>query len=158
MGWSSCQVQLPAGVPERTWQHCGRCTELDHYLPWPRHSEISPRWSNPRGSLKGGMSSPHSSWGRPWCGKRGMCCCRVGVGPNACHWLGRSPERRSSAELSLRLVGSPKKTNLKTILGEHASSEEGWLICRIVKTSQFIRRPYTYAQCLRARMRICCSS
>ena len=90
-------------------KHHGRHTEPDHYPPRPGHGEIGPQWSNPRGHPKGGISSPHSSWGRPRCGKRGMCCCRAGVGPNACDWLGRSPERRPSAECCLRQVGSQKE-------------------------------------------------
>ena len=119
-GWSSCQVQLPAGIPERTWQHCGRCTEPEHYPPQPGHSEIGPRWSNPRSHPKGRMSSPHSSWGRPWHGKRSTCWCRADVGPNTYDWLGRSPERRSSAEHSFRQVGSPK---------EDRSEDTFWRAC-----------------------------
>ena len=128
MGWSSCQVQLPAGVAERMWQRHGGCTEPDHYPPQPRHGEIGPRWKDPRSHPKGRMSWPFSSWGRTWHGKRGTCCCRVGVGPNACDWLGRSPERWFSAEHGLRLVGSPNEDWSEDILGEHASREEGWLI------------------------------
>ena len=81
----------------------------DHYPFQPGHGETGTRWSDPRGHPKGWMSSPCSSWGRPMHGKRGTCCCRVGVGPNACDWLGRSPERRPSAEHGLRLVGTPKE-------------------------------------------------
>ena len=128
MGWSPCQAQLPAWVPERMWQHCGRCPEPDPYPPRPGHGEIVPRWNKPRSHPKGRMSWPHSSWGRPWCGKRGMCHCRADVGPNTHDWLGRSPEKRFSAEHHLRLPKAQKKTDMKMLLGEHASSEEGQLI------------------------------
>ena len=59
-----------------------------------------------------------------------MCHCRAGVSWNACQQLGRSTERRSSAKCCVGLVGSQKKTNLKTLLGEHASGKEGWLVLR----------------------------
>ena len=39
-------------------QHCGGCTELDHYLPQPRHGEISPRWSNPRATQRADCHHP----------------------------------------------------------------------------------------------------
>ena len=47
-----------------------------------------------------------------------MCCHRVGVGPNAHDWLGRV----------LEWLEAWKKNDLKTLLGEHASNEEGQLI------------------------------
>ena len=48
-----------------------------------------------------------------------------------------------------------KKTDLKTRIGEHASSKD-WFggITRIL---WFTRKSFTYAQHLRARMKICCS-
>ena len=128
MGWSPCKVQLPAGVPERMEQHCSGCTELNPHPLWPRHSEVHPRWKNPRSCSEGRKSWPHHSGGWPWHGKRGMCHCSPGVGPNACDWLGRSPERRFNAEPSPRLVESPKEDWSEDTLRMHASSKEGWLI------------------------------
>ena len=69
------------------------------------------------------VQNPCCSWGWPWPGARGPSRCQACVGPNAHDWLGRSPGRRSSAEHSFRLVGSPKED-----WSEHASSEEGQLI------------------------------
>ena len=49
----------------------------------------------------------------------------------------------------LNWLEAPKKTDLKTLLGEHASSKEGQLVWRNCQNLQFTRKPYTYAQCLR---------
>ena len=60
----------------------------------------------------------------------------------------------SVLNMVLDWLEAQKKTDLKTLLGDLASSEEGQLFCGIVRTSQFIRKPYTYTQCLGVRMRI----
>ena len=49
-----------------------------------------------------------------------------------------------------------KQTNLKMLLAEQASSEEGNLI--INRILQFIRGSCTYTQCPKAKLKISCSS
>ena len=125
MGWSFYQVQLPAGVPERTWQHHGRCTEPDHYLPQPRHSE----------SVLDGITLGAAK--RPEChdptvveGDHGVEKeVHVAAGPMLVQmyvtdW---AEAQREDSVLSMVLdwFEAQKNTDLKTLLGEHASSEEG---------------------------------
>ena len=59
-----------------------------------------------------------------------MCCHRKDVGWDACDWLGQNTERGPRTEHCVGLAGSPKNTDLKTLLGEHASSVDGWLVWR----------------------------
>ena len=49
---------------------------------------------------------------------------------NAFHQLGCSPKRRSRTRCSIALVGAKKKIDLRTLMGEHASSEEGQILWR----------------------------
>ena len=42
-----------------------------------------------------------------------MCCCGMCTSANVHYWLGQSPEGRSSAECSFRLVGSAKEDRFK---------------------------------------------
>ena len=60
-----------------------------------------------------------------WSRKRGMCCHRVGVGWDACDWLGQTQREDPMLNVVLDWLEAQKKTDLKTLLGEHASSEEG---------------------------------
>ena len=130
MCWRPGEVQLPVGVPERMGQYHGRCAEPNHYSPQPRGHLIHPRWSSHRCCSYSRGLWPCSGWRLPWCGKRGMCHHRVGVGWDACDWLGQNTERGPSAEHCVELAGSPKETDLKTLLAEHASSKEGKLVWR----------------------------
>ena len=47
-----------------------------------------------------------------------------------------------------------KKTDLKALLAEHASSEEAGLSYGINRILQFTKEPYTCAQCLKLRLKI----
>ena len=98
--------------------------------PQPRHSEINPQQSNSGSCTLGRSSWPHHNWRWPWLKARGMCYCRpcilvqmhmllIGLKP-------RGKIQRLSAVLDW--LEAQKKTDLKTLLGEHASSEEGQLI------------------------------
>ena len=72
-------------------------------------------------------------------------------------WAGA---QRDDLVLSMVLdwLEARKKTDLKTLLGEHASSVEGQLILQNCQNFTINQKAYTYAECLRVRMRICCSS
>ena len=41
-----------------------------------------------------------------------------------------APKEDPELEVVLQWLESKKKTNLRTLLGEHVSSEEGWMIWR----------------------------
>ena len=56
-------------------------------------------------------------------------------------------------EAVLQWLESKKITDLRTLLGEHVSSEEG----EIIKISPPSEAPSTYAPPQKGRMRICCS-
>ena len=51
-----------------------------------------------------------------------------------------------------------KQTDLKVLLAEHASSEEGKLILQNWQNFWFIREPYTYVWCPKAKLKISCTS
>ena len=59
-----------------------------------------------------------------------MSCCWVSPSRNACHQLGCNPKRSPELDAVLHWLESKKKTNLRTLLGEHALSEEGWMVWR----------------------------
>ena len=58
----------------------------------------------------------------------------------------------------LQWLGSKKKTDLRTLLGEHTSSGEGQIIWRNCQNFTILQAPSTYAPCQKERMRICYSS
>ena len=57
---------------------------------------------------------------------------------------------------ALDWLEAQKKMDLKTLLAEHASSEEGWLILWNQQNFMIHQKPCTYTQCSRARMKIFC--
>ena len=156
MGQSSCQVHFLLEYQKGCDNTVADVHELGHNPLQPRHSEIGPRWNNPRSHPKGRMSWPCSSGGRPWPGERGTCCHRVGVGPNACDWLGRSPERQFSAEHGLGLVRSPEEDRSEDTLRRACLQWGGQTDLQNCQNFMIHQRAYTYAQCLRTRTRICC--
>ena len=73
-------------------------------------------------------SQPCCSW--EWSPLRtgDTCHCRPCTCTDAYYWLGWSLERGSNVEHSVGLAEAQKKTDLKSLLTEHTSSEEGRLI------------------------------
>ena len=106
----------------------GRCLKLSYHLTGPRHCEINPWWSSIGISTLGWSSQPHHSWGRMSLRGEGMCFCKPHTCTNACYGLASSPGRGPNVECSIRLAKTQKKTDLKTLMAEHVSSEEGQLI------------------------------
>ena len=106
-------------------QHHGGPTELDHYPPQPGHSEISPRWSNSRGHLRAECHHPTVVEGDQ--GKEKEVHVATGWVLVQMHVTDWAEAQREDPVLSTVLdwLEAQKKTNLKTLLGEHASSEEG---------------------------------
>ena len=62
--------------------------------------------------------------------KRGTCCCRMSVGQDAHDRWSETQREDPVLDAVLNWLETQKKTDLKTLLGEHASSEEGQLIWR----------------------------
>ena len=95
----------------------------------PKHSEINPWWNDIGKCMLGWSSWPHHSWGWLLLGARGMCHCILHLCTNTCYCLGWSPERgHMMLSTVLDWLKAQKKTDLKAILAEHASSKEGQLI------------------------------
>ena len=72
-------------------------------------------------------------------GTRSMCHCRLPIGGDACYHVGQSSERRPMLSTVLDWLKAQKQTNLRVLLGEHTSSEEGKLILQNWQNLQFIR-------------------
>ena len=117
------------------------------------HSEINPRWSSIGISASGWSLWPHCSWGWLLLRARGMCCCRPHACTNACYWLDSSPERGPNAEYSVRLAEGTEKTDLKALLAEHASSEEGWLILQNQQNLMIHQGALYLQQCPKVRLK-----
>ena len=58
----------------------------------------------------------------------------------------------------LQWLESKKKTNLRTLLGEHTSSEEGWMVWRNCQNFTTLQGTFICIPCQKGRMRICYSS
>ena len=158
MGGSLSKVQLPAGVPERMRQHCGRQAELNHYSPQPGGHVIHPRWSSPRCHSQGRGPWPCSNWRWPWCRKRGMCHCRVGVGWDVHDWLGQNTGERTQCWMLCWTGWKPERRLIWRHFWESMLlvKKADWF-GGIIRILWFTRKPSTYAWCLRARMKIYCS-
>ena len=63
----------------------------------------------------------------------------------------------SKLDVVLQWLESKKKTDLRTLLREYASSEEGWMVWRNHQISLPFEVPFTYAPPQRGIMRICYS-
>ena len=72
------------------------------------------------------------------------------------HVMDWAEAQREDQTLSAVLdwLKAQKKTDLKALLAEHASSEEGWMILQNQQNLCFIREPYICARCPRARLKI----
>ena len=128
MGWSSHQVQLPAGVPERMWQHCGRCTELGHYPLDLDMVRLVLGGITLRAAQRAECHDPTVAEGDHGMEKEvHVTAGQVLVQMHVTDW---AESQRNNLVLSLVFdwLEAQKKTDLKTLLGQHASSEEGWLI------------------------------
>ena len=130
MGWRPSNVQLPVGVPKRMGQHHVRCAEPNHYSPQTRGHVIHPRWSSPRCHSWGRGLWPYSSWRWPW--HRKVVHVTTGQVLVEMHVTNWAKIQREDPVLNavFNWLEAQKKTDLKTLLGEHASSEEGQLIWR----------------------------
>ena len=126
MVWSPSKVQLPVRVLERTRQHCGRCIELNHHLPQSGCSEVCSGWIN---------SGNHSQGRDPAVvesdqGIEKEVCITAGwmlVQMHVTDWTEAQKEDAVLNDILTWLEGQ-KETDLKALLGEHASNEEGCLI------------------------------
>ena len=125
MGWSPSKVQLPAGVPERKRQHCGRCAEL-------HHSHLNPEAV--RSILDGvTLGATHRAESYDPAVVEGDCGMEKEVHVTAgqvlveMHMTDWAETQREDPLLNTVLdwLEAQKKTDLKTLLGEHASSKEG---------------------------------
>ena len=96
-------------------------TQLD------RHSKINPQQSHTGNSALGWSSWPSCSWGKPLLGARDICHHRPHTGTNACYWLGCSQKEDPMLSTVFDWLKA-QKTDLKALLAEHTSSEEGRLI------------------------------
>ena len=130
MGQSLSEVQLPVGVSERMRQHCGRHAEPNHYSPQPRGHVIHPRWSSPRCHSQAEGYDPAVVEGNHGIEKE--VCATAGQVLVEMHVTDWAKTQREDPVLNAVLdwLEVWKKTDLKTLLGEHASSEGGWLVWR----------------------------
>ena len=130
MGWSPSKVQLPVGVPERMRQHCGRCTEPNHYLPQSRGCGIHPRWVALGAAHRAEGYDPAVVEGDHGIEKEvHVTAGWVLVEMHMTDWA-KTQKEDPVLNAVLNWLEAWKKTDLKTLLGEHASSKEGWLVWR----------------------------
>ena len=73
------------------------------------------------------------------------------------NWATAQKEDPELAEV-LQWLESKKQMDLRTLLREHVSSEEGWMIWRNQQNFTTLQALSTYAPPQKGRMRICCSS
>ena len=130
IGWSPSKVQLPVGVPERTGKHHGRCAELNHYLPQPRAMQ-----SILNGVALGAIHRAEGYDPAVVEGDDGIWK-EVHVATGwvlvELHMTDWAKTHREDPVLNavLNWLEAQKKTDLKTLLEEHASHKEGWLVWR----------------------------
>ena len=135
MGWSPSKVQFRIGIPERAWDNAsGRCAKLNYHLSWPG-GHVQPILD---GATLGATQRAEGedpamvevTKTREVTKKREVQV-TAGLSPsrNTCHQLGHSPKRRPWTRCStVQWLEAKKKTDLRTLLGEHASSEEGQIV------------------------------
>ena len=98
-------------------------------LTGPRHSEINPWWSHIGTSTSGQSSWPCHNWGQPPLGARGACCCRTVHLYKCMLLIGLKPRKRTQCWVQCWTGWRHRRRqDLKALLAEHASSEEGRLI------------------------------
>ena len=128
MGWSPSKIQLPVGVPEGTGQYCSRCAEPNFYLPQPWSCAVCPIWVT--------LGTVHRAEGHDPTVIEGdhniereehVTTGWVLVEMHVTNWAAAQREDPVLNAL-LKWLGSQKKTNLRTLLGEHASSEESKMV------------------------------
>ena len=136
MGWSPCEVHLPVGVLERMRQHCSQITT---YL-------------NPeavRSVLDGvTLEATHRAKGydpavvEGDCGMEKEVCVATGwvISWNATWLIGQKHRERTQCWTLCWTGWKPKKTDLKILLGEHASSKEADWFWGIIRISWFTKK------------------
>ena len=72
-------------------------------------------------------------------GTGGVSCCWVNLGGDACHRLGSGSKRGPELDAVLQWLGSGKKADLRTPLGECIKSEEGWMVWRTRQNFTFLQ-------------------
>ena len=102
--------------------------ELNYYPPQPRHSEIHPCWNNPGAAHRMEIYEPTTVEGDHDLDQE--VCVATGCMLVEMHVTDWEEAQREDPVLSTVLdwMETQKKTDLKTLLEEHASSEEGRLI------------------------------
>ena len=144
MGWCPCAVQFWAGISEGTWWHCGRCTKPSLHSAGPGHSKINLWWSSNGIGTLGQSPWPCHTWGWLLLRARGTCHHRPCASTNACYWLDWSQEGGPNIDHSLRLADSTEEDRFLRCFWQRTPpvKKADWS-CKIGRTSQFIREPYT---------------
>ena len=131
MGGSPNKIQFPVGILERMRQCSGRCTELNYHSSWIGSHASHPGWSNhrhfPEGRRKktpmwfeGDQQREKEVW---------VATGQVLVEMHVTNWAWAQKED-PELDAVLQWLESKKKTDLRTLLGEHTLSEEGWVVWR----------------------------
>ena len=125
LAWFNFELEYQKGH-----NNTGRCPQLSYHLTGPRHGEINPQWSNTGISALGKVHDPAIV--------EGDCCLEQEVRVTAgsmlvqMHVTDWAVAQKEDPMLSAVLdwLKAQKKTDLKALLTEDTSSEEGQLILR----------------------------
>ena len=131
MGGIHSKIQFPVGILERMRQCSGRHTESNYHSFWMGSCASCPGWRNHRWFPESRRRWPHCDWRWPTEREREVQITAgwVLVEIHVTDWA-TAQNKDPKLDAVLQWLESKKKTDLGTLLGEHTSSEEGWVVWR----------------------------